>query len=551
MIRSPILATFLAALSILSARSVLSGASASVPGQDPAVLHIKVTLTDADRAPVPIARAALLISDDPATSEPRRIVTAADGTATIRLRPGNYIVESDAPVAFGGKGYEWRTTLKVAAGREATLELTAANAEVGAAPAPAASSSASASGEPGASIPPGARDGVVAIWTAESRASGFLIDSAGLVATNQRVIGTATTAEVQIGPSLKVAARMLAADRARDVAILWIDAAAAGALRPPPLNCQAEAPKIAEGQKLIAIGAPFRGPKEESPGEVIDPKTAVADFRLAEGSLGGPIFAAGGALVGLSSTVEDKDARPGRDARVVSIADVCAVSGPARNAMQSAQPPSAARLPVEPERTIDPNVLDEVVKRRQGNLNPYQMVSSSFDVMILTPVVIRGAQQRDATRGRIQQGSQIIATDFAEWSDYFDDVPPVLVVRVTPKMAEGLWTSIGRAAAYTQGVAIPPIKHFKPGFLRLRAYCGDAEVTPIHAFTLTQRVSATDAIREGLYVFEPQAFGTHCASAKLVMYSEKEPDKPDTRAIDPHIIDRILDDFASLDRGPR
>jgi hypothetical protein len=92
-------------------------------------------------------------------------------------------------------------------------------------------------------------------------------------------------------------------------------------------------------------------------------------------------------------------------------------------------------------------------------------------------------------------------------------------------------------------MALPPIKHFKPGFQRMRALCGDVEVTPIHPFTLAQRVSETDAVREGLYVFDPQALGPQCTSVKLVLYSEKDPDKPDTRAVDPKIIERIAHDF--------
>ena len=104
--------------------------------------------------------------------------------------------------------------------------------------------------------------------------------------------------------------------------------------------------------------------------------------------------------------------------------------------------------------------------------------------------------------------------------------------------------TVARGAAYTQGVALPPIKHFKPGFSRLRAFCGNEAVTPIHPFTLEQRVSETDAIREGLYVFDSQALGPHCKSVKLVLSSEKEPEKPDTRAVDPQVIERIWQDFA-------
>src|SRR6476620_3942193 len=110
--------------------AVLPGAAS---GQEPGVLHIKVTLTDAGRTSMAVPRHALLISDDPPTSVPRRIVTAPDGTANVRLRPGSYIVESDEPVALDGKGYQWRQVVEIASGRDAILELNAENAEVGAA----------------------------------------------------------------------------------------------------------------------------------------------------------------------------------------------------------------------------------------------------------------------------------------------------------------------------------------------------------------------------------------------------------------------------------
>ena len=68
---------------------------------------------------------------------------------------------------------------------------------------------------------------------------------------------------------------------------------------------------------------------------------------------------------------------------------------------------------------------------------------------------------------------------------------------------------------------------------------------PIHPFVLEHRVSETDLVREGLYVFEPQAFGPHCKAVKLVLFSEKEPNKQDTRVVDPNLIERIWQDFAA------
>ena len=139
--------------------------------------------------------------------------------------------------------------------------------------------------------------------------------------------------------------------------------------------------------------------------------------------------------------------------------------------------------------------------------------------------------------------------DFSNWSEYVADFPPVLLVRVTPRLVEGFWTTVARGAARTQGVALPPIKHFKSGFSRLRAFCGDAEVTPIHPFKLEQRVSETEAIYEGLYAFDPGALAPQCGTVKLVLYSEKEPDKADTRIVDPGLVQRVWQDFASY-RAP-
>ena len=542
----------LRALTLATLFAVLPGAAS---GQVLGVLHVKVTLTDAARASMPVPRHALLISDNPATSTPRRVVTAPDGTTDVRLPPGNYTVESDEPFTFNGKGYQWTQTLDITAGRDVVLELTAGNAEVGDAPAP--SSSPAPQENAALLLLPRWKDSVVAVWTPESRASGFVVDTAGLVVTNQRVIGSAPAVDVQLTPSVKVAARVLVADRVRDVAVLWIDPGTTASVRPVSLDCaDGSKPPFAAGQRVVAIGAPLRGQKDVSFGEVIrvEPHASVADFRLAPGSTGGPVFSTGGGVIGLSSVVDDQDERRRRDARIVPVDDVCEAVRSAQKAMQTAQRPVATRLPVEPLRPLPVGALDAAVQRRAGNLSPYQMSSSDFDIAFLTPVLVYGAQHntqantrvgRASTRGpQVQQGTQVAATDFGGWSDYFADVPPVLVVRVTPKLAESFWTTVARGAAYTQGVALPPIKHFKPGFSRLHALCGDVEVTPIHPFTLEQRVSETDAIREGLYVFDPKALGPHCKSVRLVVYSEKEPQKQDTRAVDPQVIERIWQDFA-------
>src|SRR5262249_60294593 len=102
--------------------------------QTTSVLHIKVVLVDEAGAATPVPRHRLLISDNPATAAPRLVITGLDGTIDVKLRPGNYTVESDRAVALHGKAYQWTQTLDVVAGRDTVLELTVENADGGAAP---------------------------------------------------------------------------------------------------------------------------------------------------------------------------------------------------------------------------------------------------------------------------------------------------------------------------------------------------------------------------------------------------------------------------------
>lgn len=521
----------------LLAATLLVVSSGAASAQDATLLHIKATVVDADGKITAVPRHALLISDEPPTTAPRRILTALDGTANVRLRPGSYTVESDQPVVFYGKAYQWTQHIVIAAGREATLELTAANAEVEIA---TSTTDAAAPLEIDPSFLQAQwQDSVVALWTPTTHASGFLVDSRGLLVTNQRAVGTATSVEVQLSPTVKVPATVLQADAMRDVAVLWIDPAVLPTTKPVPLGCaQAEKPSVMNGELLFTIAAPLRGSKRMTPATVsrVDARAISSDLRLSSGSSGGPVFATGGVLVGLTSIEES---------RIIRIDGACDVVAAAEKKMTSAAPPTATHLPIEPSKPFPPDALKEAVKRRAGSLNPYQMSSTDFDIAFMTPVIVYGDQYRsEQQRGREAPVPRPLF-DFGRWSDYVADVPPVLLIRVTPKMVERLWTTVGRAAARTQGVALPPIKHVKTGFARMRVLCGETEVTPIHPFTLEMRVSETDAVDEGLYVFDPGAIGPHCGTVKLVLTSEKEPAKADTRVVDPRIVQQIWQDFES------
>jgi S1-C subfamily serine protease len=544
----------------LSVLAVLLSVSVAAVPQTTGALHIKVVLADTEQKAMPVPRHVLLISDNPASAPPRRVITALDGTAEVQLRPGNYTVESDRPVAFQGKSYEWIENVDITAGRTITLELTVKNAQISAASASIASLSAAVESDPSLLLMP-LNDSVFGIWSATAHASGFLIDANGSILTNQRAVGTAASVEVQLTSTIKVPGRVLATNTERDVALVSVDPKTVSTLRPVQVACgQSPQTPVVEGQEIYTIAAPLRQHKGMTPGAVVRvaPSAIESDFRLAIGGSGGPVFAADGTFLGLTSLVDERDSTARGDLRVVRADDACEVIAAAKK-IKDVTPPDGTHLPIEPDRPFPPDALKDAAQRRAGSLNPYQISSTDFDVGFITPILVYGAQyqaeqasRRESTdrRGNRRPPQDLDppvlrpTMDFSNWSEYVSDVPPVLMIRVTPKFEEGFWTKVARGAAQTQGMAIPAIKRFKSGFGRMRAFCGDTEITPIHPFKLEQHVSETDTIIEGLYVFDPAALGPQCSSVKLVFYSEKDPDKADTRVVDPKIVQQIWSDFA-------
>ncbi len=170
-----------------------------------------------------------------------------------------------------------------------------------------------------------------------------MIGANGLIATNQRVIGTATSVEVQLTPAVKVAANILEADSERDVAILWIDPDLTASMRPLALGCeQATKSRVVDDQEIVTIGAPLREAKGTQYGTVIrvSAHTIASDLVLPTGSSGGPVFAPGGGVVGITSPVDERLEPRRGSARVVRVRNVCNVVASAEKKMKDAARPN-------------------------------------------------------------------------------------------------------------------------------------------------------------------------------------------------------------------
>ena len=325
-----------------------------------AVLRVKVTIVDADGRARPVPRHALLISENPSSAAPRRTVTAVDGTAEIRLRPGNYTVESDEPLIFQGKAYQWSQTLDVASDRAASLEFTTENAQVEAATeVPAAASSPSGASANASALLLDWQNSVVSIWSPTRLGSGFLIDARGLIATNQRLVGAARSLEVQLSPTEKVAARVLVSDPDKNVAILWIDPKAVASARPMKLGYADGGVAPALKDKVFAIATPIDDSKHLTSGAVsrVTALAILSDIRIDDEALGVPLFNAAGEVVAIT-TPDDPETSSGGATRAVRIDQARTVIAAAERKMQTTEAPSGTRLPVEPQRPFDADAAE-------------------------------------------------------------------------------------------------------------------------------------------------------------------------------------------------
>ncbi len=508
-------------LTRLTALVALSMTLAAAQGV--ATLRIQVALTDASGTVTPIPRLVLLVSDNPPTGEPRRVRTTVDGTIELKVAPGSYLVELDEPVAFRGKAYTWTQIVEVAAGRETLLNLTAANAEAAAGARISADS---------ATLLTAWRDSVVEIWTPTTHATGFVVDAArGLIATSHHGLANATSVEVQFTAGkerFKVAGQVIVSERDPGAAVVWVDPGALSSARPIDLGCAAASwPTVNYKDVVNTITASMLTGKEISDGLVTrtTSQAIFSDLRIGSDSEGGPVFAENGVLLGIGAIDDDKESRSRwSEAWVVPAERACGVVATAIKKIADATPPLGTRLPLEPSA---PAV--RLATGAAPTAQPPTVSASAFDIALLTP-----AQVMDKSKG--QAG---LRGDAGNWAQYVRDVGEVLLVRISPRFEESVLKMLARGAAATQGVSIPPLRSFTANFLRLRAYCGDVEVTPIHPFVIEHEVPGRSPIREGLYVFERGAFGPHCAAVRFSMFSEKDPQRADTKSIDPKLFDQL------------
>jgi S1-C subfamily serine protease len=524
-------------------------------------VKVRVILVDKDLNEKPVPHLTVVLASDSRNPDStHEVKTDFGGNAEFQTQPGKYRMTTPKGVDFQGRHYAWETEINVG-GESVSVDLSNDNARITDPP----------SVEPARKLDELTlmfqkyQKSVVTVWSEIGSGTGFIVDSAGLVMTNQHVIGPSELISVQFDAKRKVAAKVLAFDAERDVAVLYADLSAfPDAAAAPIATAHAGRELAVEGEKVFTIGSPLGLKKIITSGIVskVEARAIISDVNINHGNSGGPLFNSLGEVIGITTFLLPTPNGPSISG-ISRIDQTLLALDQARKKMKDGYLPSARLLPVEPTEPYPLDSLKEKIRSTKFDRRQYVFTVGGFDVALVTPVLKYGLEEEiglaaakekgKRTKKQIEsvQNSFEPLQDMREWEEYVGEYKPVLHVQAAPQLRETFMSALGRSLASSEHMyAGPAHMKFKTDFYRMKLLCGDKEIEPIQPGKAADVVNAhnafvnvTDATYVGIYSYSPDAISPSCGRVTLQLYSEKNPDKPESKDLDQKSIDRVWNDF--------
>lgn len=506
----------------------------SQPQTAPVNVKVRVLLVDKDLNQKPVPFYSVTFKNVANADALRALKTDLDGKAEKQLPPGRYTIATPKPVELGGKRYSWNLEIQIT-GAEQQVDLTNDNAKIEDLPSgafsPAENKSSSAAGGELTALFDKLKNSVVTIHSESGKGSGFLVDSAGLVVTNNHVVNSSGYLAVQFDEKRKVPARLVAANADKDVAVIRFDPSAFPDGVVASLLPKEAASHLAVGQRVFTIGNPLGREKALTTGVIskIEKDSINSDININPGNSGGPLFTLDGQVAGITTSVLRNLAS------IVPVEVVRPLVEQSKKDIVSEVPPPPVLLPVEPTDYFPADALRELLKQERLDTKPYFFDAGEFQVGFFTPPLnyyLRHEQEMAAARKAAKRSGGDAATAKPPRSALEDavDYRPILLVRVRPKF--GMFFKV----------------RFKNGFVRMRLLCGGKELTPIlpgrAEFDLyDQRERKVDTTFQGIYEYQADAVTPACGNVVLEIYSEKDPSTPESKPVDAATVQRVWNDF--------
>jgi S1-C subfamily serine protease len=524
---------------------------------DAVKVHVRVVLVDRELNQKPVPFLTVSFKHGAQSAE---VKTKLDGTAEVSLAPGSYTVMTPKPAELGGQQFSWNMPVTLA-GAQQNVDLSNDNAKIEETSAPSSRPAADSSGGDLSRYFKRLKNTVVTVKSEAGHGTGFFVDSKGLVLTNQHVVADSEYLAVQFDREHKVAARLIAADPQRDVALLWVNMAALPNAAPAPLYRPAPGKAPAqEGERVFTIGSPLTLDKIITTGIIskVEPHTLLSDININPGNSGGPLFNNDGQVIGLTTFGTKEGAGPGVSG-IVRIEEALTILDQNR-AKATGTPPPGTLLPVEPLISYPVTGLTDALKADKLDTRPYYLEAGDFWIALSTPPFDyreeeeRRLQAERTKRKRNKKSDTENAGDSdapKRWEEETGAHPAVFGVYVIPKAKEGAGSAWSRSFSLSMTAKLK----FKTDFRSMKLFCGSAEVQPITPGRVPLTVSVRnrmvrmeDSTYKGIYLFTPDAVNPNCHEVKLAIYSSKN-DEPVTKVLDEKSVRRVWEDFAAFRRA--
>ena len=424
--------------------------------------------------------------------------------------------------------------------------------------------------------------GVVTVLSDEGHGTGFLVDSLGIVLTNQHVIGGSTEITILFDDSVRVVADILTSDKMTDVAALHVHPSL---VRQRPILSVATTPEQMpfEGERVLAIGSPLNQIRILTTGVVskVEGAAIISDINANPGNSGGPMFNLDGVVVGIV-TFGDFSAQAGPGiSGAISALEVGRVLSEARAMATRRDPPSADRLPVIPKGIFPLDALAACARAESWNDEYYQVTkrtggaTGDFVVTVATPPSLyRGSkrqefaaakrrQKRENRGGATESETYDPFSDLRTWSEYVGQHDPVVRLSVVPRIGQTTGSAVGNTVAAVlvgssyRGSYVYEFKDDLKGCLIFRDGTRQRELRRMLYFQnldfqtimWSGSHSGSDVARCGLVLLSPGTFaptGTQWPRIEIQLTGLERPEDSVRFALPRETVERFWLDFEPL-----
>lgn len=542
-------------------------------GQSAENVTFKVAVVDSELTLRNVPKFGLVVRNLRQPTSPEvRVTTSASGQVAVPLPPGHYTVTSEQPLTFQNRNFAWAVTFSVDQGGPNIFELSNDNAKITSIAGSTSDRDISRGGEMFKTL----RDGVVTVQGELEPGSGFIIDAAGLILTNQHVIEQSNDIRVRFDKNTAVRARVLAVDKERDLAILQVNLAAFPGASVLEIAVGGGVEKsVVEGERVFTIGSPLFDDKMLSTGTVSKFETGaiITDITFNPNNSGAPLFNSLGKVVGIS-TFKIKDRSGAMFAKnettteesglsgIVAIDQAAALIEKAKALAATKRLPPIEVMPNMPSGVFPVETIKVALQDKNFPLKQYVSDVKDYQIKFMTPVYKFYVMEKDrieSLKNRSGRNKEKGVTDTVDpfrdlryWGEYAGELRPVVQILALPETgASGASMAMSVIAQGLVGYGTPLSHKYKADFYQMKLMCDGKEVLPLIR-------NKTEIVRElqnyykdrkhftyaGVYSYPHEVFAPGaCKQMQLQVFSEEDIETPITSDVTDATKNRIWSDF--------